>query len=948
MKNFKTLNKILLALFILIISFGCSKSDDNSGGVQIIYHPAVEKPNIVVYSKYLPIDINEKKEHSLNATVTPLEQALSKLKYKSSDETVATVSDNGTITVHKEGMAVINISLEKDETNYSNVILNAYSGASSEEIPVVAVAVDSTYIQLKKGGEQAIFPSVRPGNATNKELIYISTNESVVSYKNGMIKGNNTGNGSIIIFSKANPKKYAFISVDVVEANGSSSGGSSSGGSSSFTPPAGVSPIDLNADPFSLIAKYQVLEYTIDGGEAVTATPDSNLRVNVNLDELGANIVKILMYIKIDGKEVRLSQKKDLSNYGSIPDIFTSLGAKITGKYTMEFTLDPVNYSELSKQGLINKGETLVVNIGKLEGLVPASGLGGDIVFDESSVPVESGVPETDVDEGNNSGETETPDSKPVVIEVESVILDIKEFSPIKAGEKVQVNAEVLPVDAADKSLTWTSSNPQVATVDSKGLVTILKNGSSVITAKASNGKKAEMKILPASTVDAFYLDDDKIELTVEVDKEAYITYNVYPEILNGQTQATYYSDNQEIATVDNTGKITAISTGETFIRVTLNGISKECYILVHPKPENVTPVADIELPNGNTGKYELSKGTFNLEAKVIPEDAFNKRLKYQSSNTLVADVNAAGEVTLKSTGVTDIIITSSSNPSIKKVYHLIVETLPTKVVYEMFDYGIALNETAVIEPIYEGNPTNRTTTYKILDNKNVASVDANTGKVTGLSVGTATLEATTENGKTATTVIHVYTPMNKENVKTLQGTYEIVDFNQANSSLKVGTNMYGGVERMIGEMTIEVQGNNVIIKSKIQMDSSGMNNFGGVMGQGKEEARKGQFQYTEYATATYNKNGFGTPGEKSGQVTFDNDKLKIYQKWSVFTVEVQVNTWIKKKSDTVKDLQPNKFHFYTNGINGDKKANAVAHHPTVQKPDKEPYYTYGLITKKN
>ena len=555
-------------------------------------------------------------------------------------------------------------------------------------------------------------------------------------------------------------------------------------------------------------------------------------------------------------------------------------------------------------------------------------------------------VTENPEDDSNES--TETPDNAaPEEIQVESIKFDISEFSPIKINETVQINATVYPETADNKTLTWSSSNESVATVDSDGLVTIHQNGSAVITAKAVNGKKAEMKIQPATTIDSYTLHNDTIELTMNVDAEAYLTYKVYPEILNGtDLNAEYVSDNEYIVTVDNTGKITAVGVGETFVRVTINNISKECYVIVNPEPENVTPVSEIQLPNGNEGRYKLSEGQLTLEPKVIPEDAYNKRLKYQSSNTQVADVDANGLVTFKKTGETNITITSSSNPEIQAVYKLIVETLPTKIVYERFDYGIEINKTESIIPIFEGNPSNTNAVYSI-DNQSVASVDAQTGAVTGLSSGSATLTAKSDNGLTATTLITVYNPVKQGDVSSLQGTYEIVDFNQANGHLDVGTNAYGGVERMIGEMTIEVTGNTVKIKSKIQMDSSAMNNFSGVLGQGIEQARKGQFQYTEYTAAEYNQNGFGTAGQTSARVTHDNDKLKLYQEWKEMGIAtVQVNTWIKKKSDSIKDLKKDYFHWSKNGANYDTPANATAHHTNIKAPEKEPYYTYGLITK--
>lgn len=957
MKTHKIFNKLLLLLFVLASAFGCTTSEDKGGGgVQVVYHPAETKPQVVVYSKYLPVNMAEKQSYNLNASVIPEEESSSTLVYSSSDNSIASVSSEGTVVVNKAGVAVINIALEKDSSINNQVIINAYNKAPDEEnsAAVMAVAVDTTYVKLQKGSGLQVFPSVRPGNAVNKELVYLSTNPAAASVQDGFIQGVNDGSAGIIIYSKSNPEKYAFINVDVT------SGETGSNTGSAFTPPAGTDPIDLNADPMSLIAKYQILTYSINGEAAEQADAASNLRVNVNLDELGAGFVKILMFVNLNGKEVRLIQKKNIGDYGGIPDIFTSLGAKITGDYTMEFTLDPVNYTELARQGMVNKGDTLVLNIGKMEALAPAAGLGSDIAFDESTVPVE-GTNTDDITaenpEDNSNGNTEKPakpeDNMPVEILVKSIKFDITEYSPNEINETIQINTLVYPDDAADKNLTWKSSNTSVATVDANGLVTVHNNGAAVISATSSNGIKAEMKIMPATAKDISIVNisAEKIELTMKVDAEAYIPYEVYPEILNGEDLAAeYYSDNNDIVTVDSSGKITAVGTGETFVRVTINNISKECPVTVNPEPENVTQVSSIELPNGSEGVYELSKGKFNLEAKVLPEDAFNKRLKYQSSNPQVADVNTEGVVTLKSVGVANITITSSSNSEIKTVYKVTVETLPSSIVYERFDYGVAVGTTAKIIPIFEGNPSNTNAVYTI-DNITIAKVDEKTGAVTGISSGSATLTATTKNGKTASVLITVYTPVVKGNVSSLQGTYQIVDFNQANGHLDIGTNAYGGVERMIGEMTIEVTGNTVKIKSKIQMNSSKMDTFGGVLGQGVDQARSGQFQYTEYAHADYNQSGFGSAGQTSAKVTHDNDMLKLYQEWKEMRIAtVKVNTWIKKKSDTIKDLKQNNFHFGYMDKNKTQKSNAYAnkakYHSNVNLPEKEPYYTYGLITK--
>ena len=59
-----------------------------------------------------------------------------------------------------------------------------------------------------------------------------------------------------------------------------------------------------------------------------------------------------------------------------------------------------------------------------------------------------------------------------------------------QAGQSVQLTATVTPTDATDKSVTWTSSNTNVATVDATGKVTAVANGTCVITATTIDGGK--------------------------------------------------------------------------------------------------------------------------------------------------------------------------------------------------------------------------------------------------------------------------------------------------------------------------------------------------------------------------------------------------------------------------------------------------------------------------
>lgn len=916
---------------IFSILFGCNNTKivEEKQSDNIIMLPPENPTKIVVYSKFLPVDVDNSKPYSLNAAVTPTDKAGEKINYISDNTSVAEVDENGVVTVKGEGRAYIKMTLDNDSSVYTNVAVLGYKySAENNVVPVKAVSVDGTHVTLTKGDVNTyeIISSVRPSDATNKEIGYISNNEYVaVVDENGVITGLNIGTAEIIVYSKANPAEYSIVTVNV----------KSSDSGNDFIPPADVKPIDLSGNPFSLIAKYQILEYSVNDSAYVKVNDDSNLRVNVDLSELNSGIVNILLYIKLNGTEVRLIKKEILGEYSDISEIFTSLGADITGKYTMNFVMTPENYTQISEQGLTRPGEKLVLKLGKIKDYELSDVMGSDIEYDINTVPVEEGGGETTPPDGGNTG-----------IEIKSITFDKTTYTAMQVNEQFKINAEISPADATIKTLTWTSSDNNSATVDSNGLVTVLKNNKVTITASAENGVSASLEIVPVEKIDDFMLDVDRKDFIKEIDETFQITYRVFPFIMQADERVVEYtSSDNSIVTVDEKGLVTAHAEGEAFINVKIDNIERQLLAVVLPKSAGSTPVEDIILKE-ESGNYPPSVGTIKLNVEIVPSNAGDKRLTYTSSNLSVAEVNTSGVITVKGYGETDITVTSVNNSKATKVYHLVIETLPTKIVFERNDYGVALNGKEIITPEFEGNPSNRKVTYSI-ENTSIAEVNAETGEVTGLAVGSTKLFAVSVNGLKTETVIHVYTPVVKGDVNTLAGTYEIIDFTQVNDTdtLNVGTKEYGGVERMIGEMTITVTGNTVDVKSKIQMDSSKMNNFGGVMGIGKEEARKGQFQYTDYTESEYNENGFGSAGESSAYVTHDNDMLKLYQEWKAYGIAtVQVNTWIKKKSDTVKDLKSDTLHWSKNGIDGSGVANAIAHHPNAKFPEKEPYYTYGLI----
>jgi uncharacterized protein YjdB len=200
----------------------------------------------------------------------------------------------------------------------------------------------------------------------------------------------------------------------------------------------------------------------------------------------------------------------------------------------------------------------------------------------------------------------------------ESVSLNKQEVT-LKKGEQETLTATVLPQDADDKTVTWTSSNASVASVDSNGKITAHQSGTAVITVKTNDGGyTAECTVTVITPVTGVSLN--KNTLTLPEGGTETLTAAISPEDADDQT-VTWTSSDAAIAAVDNNGKVTAIKAGTAVITVKTNdgGFTAECSVTVTKKEEPVY-VSGVTL---NKKELTLKAGkSETLTATVLPENA--------------------------------------------------------------------------------------------------------------------------------------------------------------------------------------------------------------------------------------------------------------------------------------------------------------------------------------
>ncbi len=78
--------------------------------------------------------------------------------------------------------------------------------------------------------------------------------------------------------------------------------------------------------------------------------------------------------------------------------------------------------------------------------------------------------------------------------EIDTITLDTDEFRGT-IGDRKKVNVKLLPLAAQDRTVTWISSDPSVATVDG-GYVRLLKSGTCIVSATSANGLTTELKVI--------------------------------------------------------------------------------------------------------------------------------------------------------------------------------------------------------------------------------------------------------------------------------------------------------------------------------------------------------------------------------------------------------------------------------------------------------------------
>lgn len=278
----------------------------------------------------------------------------------------------------------------------------------------------------------------------------------------------------------------------------------------------------------------------------------------------------------------------------------------------------------------------------------------------------------------------------------------------IEYGAKDETTEEKINEAASKLKLEWTSSDKEVATVDETGLVTAVGAGEADITVSVSDANISSTTHVKVVITPTGVEAPDSIELVTNGENSKALGAKMTPEDAT-EVKLAYESSDENVATVDENGVVTAVADGE-------------CVITTY-----VT--ADIPATAENAETKPVVDEVASSEAEVADSAADSE-----------APDNAAASKPEDTTDSSFGVVPDGLSAETKVTVTTKVEQITLNKTEGVLTVGNSVTVTATVTP---DNATNTTINWTSSDEK-VATVDSN-GEVTAVAAGNATIKATSE-----------------------------------------------------------------------------------------------------------------------------------------------------------------------------------------------------------
>lgn len=584
------------------------------------------------------LSLTKGQSETLIATVKPDDATDKTVTWTTSNSNTVSV-DNGKVTAVGGGRATITAKAGEVEATCEVTVT----------VPVSSVTLDKNTLSLVEGEESTLNATVKPDDATDKTVIWTSSNSTIATVENGKVKA--LKEGSVTITAKTG-EKSATCSVTV---------------SKKVVP---VSSVSLSQTSLALVEGDETtLTATVKPDDATDKTVSwtSNKTDVVSVDQNGKvkALKEGLAIITAKAGDITASCSVEVSKkviaVTSITLDKTTLSLTKGEESQLVATVKPDDATDKTVTWTTSDASIVTVNSGKVKA-------------------VKSGSASIIAKAGEKSAICEVTVTTPV----ESITLD-SNSATLEEGQSIALTATINPTDADEKTITWSTSNEKVATVNQDGKVTAVSKGTAIIKAEAQDGsgRYATCSVAVIRLVSSIVLD--KTSIVLYNGQPTLITATVSPADASN-TGITWTSSDSSIATVSSYGIVLGKSAGNVTITAKAKDSSgKEASCIVEVRQYVTRITLD------KSGLSLVPGESYSLVATVSPSDAYDKTLTWTSSNTTVATVDASGVVRAVADGTTTITAEANDDSGKQATCSVSVELPYTAVAGEAVDLGLSV-----------------------------------------------------------------------------------------------------------------------------------------------------------------------------------------------------------------------------------------------------------------
>ena len=641
---------------------------------------------------------------TLTASVLPADATDKTYTWSSTDVAVATVSEDGVVTPVAAGTCTI-----KATANDGSSVAGECAVTVSNVMPT-AITMATTLGFTVGGDAQTLTPTFTPANTTDQTVTWTTSDDAVATVVNGVVTPVGVGTCVVTAISNADNNVKAECTVSVVASTVDVTGVELPATESVFVGKtvqltATVKPDDATNKAVSWSSSDETVA-TVDANGIVTgiAVGDATITVTTVDGAKTASCVVSVSHKHIESIEISQS---------TLALTLASAATQLSATYSPDDATDTELTWTVDKPEIATVSSTGVVT------------------------PVSEGTAIVTV---ANGSVTATCTVTVAAVEITSVTLD-KTTLTFTMGDATQtLSATVEPENATVKTVSWSTSNPAVATV-ADGVVTPVGVGECTITATA--GAKSDVCNVTVNPKAVTGITLDKSTLEISVNGSSVLTAIVTPDDATNKT-VIWSSSDETVATVTN-GIVSGVSAGTAVITAkTEDGnFPATCEVTVKA---NTIAVTGVTLSPSGEKTVALNE-SLSFVATVAPANATNKNVTWTSSDESVATVSD-GAVTLKKAGTTTITVTTEDGNISATCNLTVTEVLATNIIIDN-SLSLKVGEDATISLTILPADASQTATWSS-DDETVATVDA-TGKVVALKQGTANITAKTTDGTNLT-----------------------------------------------------------------------------------------------------------------------------------------------------------------------------------------------------